>query len=465
MQITLKPTLRQHEAYEALKNLLISVIFFGGGGGGGKSWFICESRLINAYLYPGYRSFIGRNELKRLMQSTFITWTKVCQHHKIPQDDWKLNGQYNYIEFKNGSRIDLLDLKYLPSDPLYERFGSLEYTDGAIEEAGEVNFLAYDVLKSRIGRHLSHDIRPTMLITGNPKKNWTYTEFYKPHKEGTLPDNIAFIQALYNDNPYTAEEYGKQLASIKDKATKERLMFGNWEYDDDPTALMSYDSIVDLFTNTIETTEEKWCVVDVARYGSDKTVISVWKGLEWYKIEVLEKKGGLEVEERIKEILRDERIPYSHCLIDEDGIGGGILDHLRGARGFMANKTPFPNKQTGKPDNFKNLKTQCAFYLAELTNDHKISITWDNETYRGLFIEEAEQLKRKDPDKEGKLEIEPKDKMKEVLGRSPDVLDTAIMRMYFEFTNPTKTTTILDPVTILLSKPMSNGESQITSYE
>ena len=33
---------------------------------------------------------------------------KVCSYHKIPEGDWKLNGQYNYIEFFNGSKIDLL---------------------------------------------------------------------------------------------------------------------------------------------------------------------------------------------------------------------------------------------------------------------------------------------------------------------------------------------------------------------
>ena len=123
------------------------------------------------------------------MQSTFITWTKVCRYHNIPEGTWKLNGQYNYIEFNNGSRIDLLDAKFLPTDPLYERFGSLEYTDGVIEEAGEIHPLFRDVMRSRIGRHLNDElgIHPTTLITGNPKKNWTYIEFYKPWKEKTLP--------------------------------------------------------------------------------------------------------------------------------------------------------------------------------------------------------------------------------------------------------------------------------------
>lgn len=465
MEITLQPLPKQHEAYTALKDPSTKVLFFGGGAGGGKSWFICESRLINALLYPGHRSFIGRNELKRLMQSTYVTWTKVCAHHKIPEGTWKLNGQYNYIEFTNGSRIDLLDLKELPSDPLYERFGSLEYTDGAIEEAGEVSFLAYDVLKSRIGRHMNDKLHPTMLITGNPKKNWTYSEFYKAHKEKRLDGGVVFIQALFNDNSYTAESYGEQLAQIKDKAMKERLMYGNWEYDDDPNTLIEYDALVDLFSNTIEETPEKWAIVDVARYGSDKTVISLWKGLRWYSVEVIEKQGGDQIEEHLKEVLKQEQIPFSHCIIDEDGIGGGVLDHMRGCRGFVANRQPFLNKISGKPDNFRNLKAQCAYYLAELVNDHKISISWQNEALRNTFIEEAEQLKRKDPDKEGKLEIEPKDKMKELLGRSPDILDTAIMRMFFEFEKPTKSTLVINPVTVLLNNPLTKDAHAVESYQ
>jgi hypothetical protein len=35
-----------------------------------------------------------------------------------------------------------------------------------------------------------------------------------------------------------------------DKVTKERLLNGNWEYDDDPTKLYQYDDINDLFTNS-----------------------------------------------------------------------------------------------------------------------------------------------------------------------------------------------------------------------
>ena len=435
MEITLKPTLKQHQVYEALK--WADSVFFGGGAGGGKSWLICESRLVNALRFPDYKSFIGREELKRLMQSTYVTWTKVCNYHKIPQDIWKLNGQYNYIEFKNGSRIDLLDLKYLPTDSLYERLGSLEYTDGAIEEAGEVHFLAYDVLKSRINRHKNEDfgIHPSMLITGNPKKNWTYQEFYKPFKKKTLPSNVAFIQSLYNDNPYTAETYGKQLEQIRDKQTKERLKFGNWEYESDDNSLMSYDNITDIFTNTIDELNDKFLIADVARFGRDKTVITLWKGLECYKRIEYTKQGTNITSDKIKELLREEQIPYSHCLIDEDGVGGGVVDNLFGVKGFVANSTPIEviNKNPELPkENFKSLKDQCGYKLAEYINNHKISVTnWDV-LEKEIITEEIEQIKKFEPDKEHKLRITPKEKVKELIGRSPDYSDNFLMRMYFE---------------------------------
>ncbi|MFZ5559361.1 MAG: phage portal protein [Patescibacteria group bacterium] len=440
MEINIRPTIKQHLANEALKGK--DIVFLGGGAGGGKSWWLCESRLINCYLHPGYRSFIGREELKRLMQSTYITWCKVCEYHKIPKDDWHLNGQYNYIQFKNGSRIDLLDLKFIPSDPLYERLGSLEYTDGAIDETGEIHFLAYDMLKTRIGRHKNREfnLRPTLALTGNPKKNWTYLEFYKPFKRGELPNNIAFIQSLYYDNPHTAEDYKKQLSQIRDKITKQRLMLGIWEYEEGDNCLMRYEAITDLFTNSVLESNEKFLIGDIARFGRDKTVIMLWKGYKCYKILVWQKQGLDVTQEKIKELLIEEMIPYSHCLIDEEGVGGGIVDNLRGIKGFVANSSPIhkthhKTHNIGERENYRNLKTQCAYILSEMVNTHQMAIEYQDMIIKEQIIEELEQIKRKDPDSDSKLQIIPKDEVKEILQRSPDFGDCILMRMYFKICN------------------------------
>jgi hypothetical protein len=48
------------------------------------------------------------------------------------------------------------------------------------------------------------------------------------------------------------------------------------------------------------------------------------------------------------------------------------------------------------------------------------------------ITEEFAQIKQKDMEKDGKLKIVGKDEVREALGRSPDVSDTFLMRMYFE---------------------------------
>ena len=50
--------------------------------------------------------------------------------------------------------------------------------------------------------------------------------------------------------------------------------------------------------------------------------------------------------------------------------------------------------------------------------------------------EEISELKDKDPDKEDKKRLVPKEDIKENIGRSPDYLDNLIMRMYFELVRP-----------------------------
>lgn len=444
MELNLKPTIKQAEAWGKLLDYTTTYLLFGGGAGGGKSWLGCEWLLAMCYRYPGSKWFIGRTELKRLKQSTYITWKKVCKFHNIPIDDWKLNSQENYIEINNGSRIDLLDVMLQPRDPEYERFGSIEYTGGWLEEASEINFGAFDVLKTRIGRHLNREmnIPVKLFLTCNPKKNWLYRLFYKGWKSRTLPEDYQFIQSLYGDNPFTADSYDKQLSDITDKSKKQRLKFGNWEYDDDDNALMDSEAILDIFTNTVKESKEKFMSVDIARKGKDKTVIRLWKGLDNYKTLKYSKQLTNVTAKKIKELAKEEKIPYSHIVIDEDGVGGGVVDQLYGVKGFINNSTPFQTRlqednegyayKKLKP-NYPNLKTQCYYLLAEYVNEHKICVSNWNEAERDLLEEELSNIKSPVDKDEYKMEIVSKKEMKELLGRSPDDADSFMMRMYFEF--------------------------------
>lgn len=438
MTPTIQPQPKQHQAYKVLQDDETRFLLFGGGAGGGKSWLGCEWLITNCYFYPGSKWFIGRNELTRLMKSSYITFGKVCKYHGIPRDDWNLDGKWNVIKFANGSSIDLLDLAPQPRDEDYERFGSLEYTGGWIEEAGEVAFKAFDVLKSRVGRHENerYSIKiPKILLTCNPNKEWLYRLIYKPDKEGTLPTEYKFIKALYSDNKYTAEDYGEQLSSIDDKATQQRLKYGNWEYDDDPASLINFEAILDLFTNTVD--EGKiYMSVDVARFGKDKTVVGIWEGLELIHIHMYERQGLDVTKDKIRTLASNHRIPYSHIVIDEDGVGGGLVDQLSGVRGFVNNSSPL--EEDGERPNFANLKAQCSYKMAYLVNNRLMSVKIEDETIKDMIVEELEQIRAKDIDKDGKLKVRPKEEVKEILGRSPDVSDMIMMRTVFEIKQPIK---------------------------
>ena len=365
--LRIKPEPKQALAYKALDDKITSFLGFGGGSGGGKSWLGAEWLFRNCIAYEGSKWFIGRNELKRLMASSFATFRKVSQFHNVKSGTWKLNGQYNYIEFFNKSRIDLLDLKYLPSDPMYQRFGSTEYTGGWIEEAGEVDFLAFDVLKTRAGRwkNNEYELFPAkVLLTFNPEQNWLYRVFYKPWRKDELKGtDYAFIQSLYGDNHYTAGEYGKQLDKLKDPVLSARLKMGLWEYASGDLSLLDYDSIIDIFTNTLpeEVQQEKYFSGDVARYGSDKITFASWKGFNLHKLEWKEGRGIDQTAMDVREELRTGMIPYSHAIVDDDGVGGGVVDLVRGIKGFVGNSAPMKIKVKGVPESEKELGKRLSF--------------------------------------------------------------------------------------------------------
>jgi len=434
MEINLNPSGKQFEAYEKLNDDSTKEILYGGAAGGGKSWLGCEWLLINCLRYPNTKWFIGREELKRLRASTYQTMLKVRKHHGLAQDYWRYQGMDNFIEFPNGSRIDLLDLQYKPSDPMYERFGSLEYTGGWIEEGGEINFGAYDVLKTRIGRwnNTEYGILPKLLVTCNPKRNWMYDEFIQPFRSGKLKPTMAFIEAYVTDNPYIDKEYIVNLKNIKDESKRERLLHGNWDYDNDPTRIYSDDGLDNLVTNEFIKPEGKNIITcDVARFGDDKTVIMVWKGFVIVDIFTIDKSGIDEVVLTIRQFANKYSVARTNIIIDQDGVGGGAVDVLK-CKGFTNNARPIVNKF--KEENYKNLKSQCYFKSAERTNDYGIYINPQvaSKCWQELK-EELAAIKQANPDSdENKLAIISKDKIKEAIGRSPDYADCFMMREYFE---------------------------------
>ena len=416
----------QVKCFQYLEDKTTTEVLFGGGAGGSKTFTGCLWQIHRRLQYAGTRSVIGRSKLKNLKATTLNTFFEVAQDFVglKPNDDFTYNAQESTITFFNGSIIYLKDLFLYPSDKDFTSLGGLEITDAFVDECAEVSHKAINILNSRIRFKLDkYNLIPKTLMTCNPTKSWLYSEFYKPAKENRLPEHRQFIQSLVSDNTAISQHYIKQLEKL-DKVSRQRLLLGDWEYNEDDALLFDYDSIHDMFTNTIEGGMNH-ISCDVARFGSDKTIIVVWDGLNAIKIKQIDKSSVTDVVDQLNTYAQQYGVQRSHIIVDEDGVGGGVKDLLSGCKGFVNGSKAL------KSENFQNLKTQCFFKFAEMVNTGKVAIS--EAQYKQTIIEELEIIKRDKIDKDTqKLSIISKDTIKVLLGRSPDFADALMMRMWFE---------------------------------
>jgi hypothetical protein len=431
---------KQKQAAKAWVDPTITDIVYGGSKGGGKSYLGASLIFANALTYPGTRYFIARKQLIDIRNHTIPTIEKVFKGWGIKINDYgKYNGMDHCYYFNNGSSVLLVDAKDMPSDPLFERFGSMEMTQGWIEEAGEFQESAMTNLSISIGRCLNdkYGLVGKLLQTCNPKKNYLYRNYYLPWKNGTLPPDKIFIQAFAHENKKNEAGYVDRLKTLLKGIERERLLEGNWEYSSDASSLIEYDKILDTFTNTHVPKGKKYITADIARLGGDRIVMIEWDG--WRGKVKHFTKQGLDVTGGIIEDLRYKmQIGNSDVLVDEDGMGGGIVDFLK-FKGFVNNSSPLaapngPVDEKGNPikENYDNLKSQCYFRMAERINRNELYLECDSEEVKQWIIEELEQVKQKALDSDLKKGVVPKDKVKELIGRSPDFSDAIMMREYFE---------------------------------
>ena len=417
-------------------------IAYGGSKGSGKSYLGVSLIFGDAFIHPGTSYFIARKSLTNIRKFTIPSIHEVFGHWGITQSMWKYNGQDNFYELHNGSRVYLLDAKYLPSDPEFYRFGSMQMTRGWIEEAGEFEEAAKNNLAASIGRwkNAEYKLAPKLLQTCNPSKNYLYREYYIPNRAGTLPEWRKFVQALPQDNKQLPEGYLQNLERSLTPNERERLLHGNWEIDTDASALIDYNKIVDVFSNSHVESGRKCITGDMARLGGDKIVIVEWDGFRGHV--KFYQKQDLATTATLLEAARSRLgCGKSDVLVDEDGLGGGVVDFY-GCKGFVNNSRAMPSpsspqkdrKGNIQPENYDNLKSQCYYKLSERINNNELFLTFDDDRVKEWVIQELEQVKQKKLDSDMKKGVIPKDQVKELIGRSPDFADTLMMREYFELT-------------------------------
>lgn len=440
-------TKKQVLAMEVLCDHVTDELLFGGAAGGGKSWISCEWLLWSCLAYPGTRWFVGRHHLKQIRESTMVTFRKVCKKHHIPREWWTYNEQSVYVRFMGGSEIIGLEMMHKPGDPEFDSFGSTEFSGGLIEEGGGIAAKAYEIAGTRIGRHMNDEygIRGKLLITGNPSRNWMYKEFYKPAKAGQLPPEKKFIQSFAHENEKRESGYLERLEKLTGQ-TRQRLLLGEWDFEDDPAQIIESSGISDIFENihVLPDKNHKCLIADIALHGSDMYRAAVFEG--WVLVDhiKMEKSGGQDVLNRIQELRIRHSIRPSAIIYDSDGVGGfigGKGGFIPGAKAFHANAAPIKietNKENEKARTFATLKDQCGYLLADDINDGKVyaRAVKDPEDVE-MLTEELAAIKKMDTG-DGPLKLIPKQGtgttmgVKQILGRSPDFSDLFLMKKYYD---------------------------------
>jgi len=291
--------------------------------------------------------------------------------------------------------------------------------------------------------------RPTLIDTagyatfiGTPKKE--NPNLRRLEKMAEKDSDYAVFHFTSKDNPFLpVEEMTKAKAELDYETYKQEILA---EYIDNAGALFKYDSLVDVFSNTITKTGGKYLIVDIADDGTDKTIFSFWDGLEEYKREEYARLNTESIIQKIREYAAQEQIPYSHIAVDAIGVGAGVASSsfLDGIIGYKSSYAPIKTDQDiirlpnvgvlSSPMNplvsdYKNLRSQCVFNLADLVNNHAIAsrLTGD---FKEKILEELAVYQDVSTG-DGKRMATMKDDVTAAIGHSPDHSDCFIMRMYF----------------------------------
>jgi len=434
----MKLTVKQTRALDLLEDGTTKEVSYGGGAGGGKSLLGCYWILKSAMKYSGTRWLVGRSVLKRMRETTFVTMLECLKLQGLKEGThFTVHNSDFVIRLSNGSVILFKDLARVPSDPNYDYLGSLEISGAFVDEAVQIEARCKEVLMSRIRYKLDEfNIFPTALFTCNPARGWIYNQFYIPSRENRLPEKRAFVQSLATDNPHLPASYIEALNDLEN-SIKQRLLFGNWEFEDEDGQLFPYEQVVGAYSNNREPdTKARFISADIALQGSDKFVIAVWQGLKVLKIVSIDKCDPDEVVQVIKEIGNQYRVPKSNTIYDGDGIGQFLTGYLRGAVSFRNNAAPFHK------ENYSNLKSQCFFKLSEKLNKGELDFSLIEDRHRKDITNELTAIRNDSLGTDNRLQVTPKKDLKQILNRSPDYADAIMMRMYWE----SKKKSIMPPV-------------------
>ena len=277
-----------------------------------------------------------------------------------------------------------------------------------VDEASAVPEPVFEAAAGSMSGHSA-----TSVLIGNPTRNTGL--FFKTHHQLSSDWQTMHVSCL--DNRLVAKDFIKQIAATygeTSNAYRVRVLGEFALRDDDsliPADLVDSAMIRDI---ALDTTQDLIYGVDVARFGSDRTVICKRRGnvviefRHWSGEDLMSTVGRI-----VHEANTDK--PYEIC-VDSIGLGGGVADRLRelgyNVRDVNVSESNALNQQAAK------LRDELWIAAKDWLETRSVKLPKDDELRQELIGPTYSFTSN------GKIKVEGKSEMKRRGLRSPDLADS-----------------------------------------
>ena len=250
-------------------------------------------------------------------------------------------------------------------------------------------------------------------FTYNPETEEDAVEIIKTRQD------VLDVEVNWNDNPFFPEQLRMEMeADFKtDQDEAEHVWNGQYRKQAD-NAVMSRLAVHEAMEREVDSEGDYQIAVDVARYGSDSSIISMRKGLRLIELKEFKNMSLVELCGHI-EIMAGNNHNMT-IKVDETGVGGGVVDIMK-SRGYTNVIGINFGSKPQDTDKFADLPSEmwCTFPINEvslLNNDR-------------LFHELTDR--RYSYDHKARRQVESKDSYKSRNnGKSCDYADSVLMLFY-----------------------------------